>query len=80
MAGLRDDLAAHLDGAAAAIEHHAWHVATLLLARQLKTCIRHLAPGLPGLAAQLLVLAERVHLEGQLSERACLANHPGRGA
>lgn len=67
-------------GAAAAIEHHAWHVAALLLACQIKTCIRHLAPGLPGLAAQLLALAERVHQEGELCERACLANHPGRGA
>lgn len=67
-------------GAPAAIEHHAWHVATLLLARQIKTCIRHLAPGLHGLAAQLLALAERVHQEGELSERACLASQPGQGA
>jgi aminoglycoside phosphotransferase (APT) family kinase protein len=37
-----------------------WHVAALLTARQLKTCIRHAAPQLPHLAQALMALAGRV--------------------
>ncbi len=35
-----------------------WHVAALLLSRQVKTCVRHHAPGMTGLASALLEQAE----------------------
>ncbi|MGY0194980.1 aminoglycoside phosphotransferase family protein [Leptothrix sp. BB-4] len=37
-----------------------WHVATMLLSRQVKTCVRHHAPGLTRLATALLEQAEAV--------------------
>ncbi|MFM2067922.1 MAG: hypothetical protein RLZZ584_2831 [Pseudomonadota bacterium] len=47
-------------GTAGSAQAYAWHLATLLPARQLKTCIRHAAPGLPALADTLLRLANRI--------------------
>lgn len=46
---------------------YAWYVAALLVGRQLKTCIRHLAPGLPRLAPALLAAAERILAEGRVA-------------
>lgn len=43
----------------------AWYMAALLVGRQIKTCIRHLAPDLPVLAGRLLTLAERTLAKGQ---------------
>ncbi|RZS56837.1 aminoglycoside phosphotransferase family protein [Sphaerotilus mobilis] len=37
-----------------------WHVATLLLSRQVKTCVRHHAPGMTRLASALLAQAEAI--------------------
>ena len=46
---------------------YAWYVAALLVGRQLKTCIRHLAPGLPRLAPVLLAMAEGILADGVVS-------------
>lgn len=43
---------------------YAWYVAACLLARQVKTCVRHAAPDLPALVRQLVGLAERVLQRG----------------
>jgi aminoglycoside phosphotransferase len=42
-----------------ALADYSWYLAVLLIARQIKTCIRHGAPGLERLALQILVLAQR---------------------
>jgi hypothetical protein len=42
----------------------AWYLATCLVARQVKTSIRHLAPDLEQLCASLLTLAERTLAQG----------------
>lgn len=43
---------------------YAWYVAMLLVGRQIKTCIRHLAPDLAPLSARLLDAAEAVWQHG----------------
>ena len=44
----------------------AWYVAAMLVARQLRTCIRHLAPGLPRIAPVLLDAAVATLARGRL--------------
>lgn len=51
---------------------YAWYVAALLVGRQLKTCIRHLAPALPQLAPRLIAAAWMI-LESGRVEAAALA-------
>lgn len=42
-----------------ALADYPWYLAVLLIARQIKTCIRHGAPGMERLATQLLALAHQ---------------------
>jgi hypothetical protein len=51
-------------GDPAILPSYRWHVATLLLSRQVKTCVRHHAPGMTRLAAALLAQAEAIWTEG----------------
>ncbi len=53
-------------GTKGSAQAYAWHLATLLPARQLKTCIRHAAPGLPALAQALLHMANRIVDAGEV--------------
>ncbi len=45
-------------GDPAVLPSYRWHVAAMLLSRQVKTCVRHHAPGMTGLASALLEQAE----------------------
>ncbi len=42
-----------------------WYMAALLVGRQLKTCIRHVAPGLPQIADHLFEAAETILEDGR---------------
>ncbi len=65
-AGRLPALYAAAGGEAPDARTYAWYVAMLLVGRQIKTCIRHLAPELPTLAERLLDAAEAVWREGAL--------------
>lgn len=58
---------------------YAWYVAALLVGRQIKTCIRHLAPGLPALAPRLLGVARTILETGRV-EAAALSADRNSGA
>lgn len=45
-------------GDPAVLPSYRWHVAAMLLSRQVKTCVSHHAPGMTGLASALLAQAE----------------------
>lgn len=52
-------------GAPVADALFAWYMAALLVGRQLKTCIRHVAPGLPQIADHLFEAAETILEDGR---------------
>lgn len=52
-------------GEAVPVDVFAWYMAALLVGRQVKACVRHLAPDLPVLADRLLTLAEKTLAQGR---------------
>lgn len=66
------ELYARAGGGDVPVPVYAWYVAALLVGRQLKTCIRHLAPALPQLAPRLIAAA-RMILESGRVEAAALS-------
>lgn len=62
-------------GAPGTARAYAWHLAALLPARQLKTCIRHAAPRLTALAPPLLTMAGRI-VDAKAVPDDLLTRHP----